>query len=68
MKVRKREGESTGSLIYRFTKRTQQSGIIKEVKKRRFRTRPVSRIKRKVSAIHKEGKKKEYERAKKMGY
>ncbi len=67
MEIRKRDGESSTSLIYRFTKRVQQSGILREAKKRRFRTRAVSRIKRKASALHRVEKKKKFEQAKKMG-
>jgi len=68
MQVKKREGESSGSLIYRFSKKTQQSGIIKEAKKRRFNQRAVSRLSRKLSAIHRVRKRKEYEYKKKMGF
>jgi ribosomal protein S21 len=67
MEIRKRENETASSLIYRFTKRTQQSGILREVKKRRFESRPVSRLKRKLSAIHRAEKRKEFTRAKKLG-
>jgi len=67
MEVRKREGESASSLIYRFTKKTQQSGVLKEAKKRRFRARPVSRVKRRLSALHRAQKKAEFARAKKLG-
>lgn len=67
MEIRKREGESTSSMIYRFTKKTQQSGILKEAKRRRFYVRPKSRIKRKLSALHRAHKKAEFDRAKKLG-
>ena len=67
MEIRKREGESVSSMIYRFTKKTQQSGILKEAKKRRFYERPKSKIKRKLSALHRAEKKSEFERAKKLG-
>ncbi len=65
--VKKRENESSSALIYRFTKRAQQTGVIKEAKKRRFFKREVSRIKRRSSAIHRAGKRAEYVRAKKLG-
>jgi ribosomal protein S21 len=67
MEVKKREGESAGSLIYRFNKKTQRSGILKEARKRRFKDRPISRTKRRLSAIHKSIKKQEFEKARKMG-
>ncbi len=67
MEVKKREGESSSALIYRFTKKTQQSGILKEAKKRRFRSRPVSRIKKRLSALHLVKRRAEVERARKLG-
>lgn len=67
LEVRRREGESAASLIYRFTKRTQQSGILREAKKRRFRARPMNRLKVKRSALHRVKKRAEFERAKRMG-
>jgi len=67
MEIKKREGESPNSLIFRFTKKTQQSGVLKEARKRRFYTRELSRTKRRASALHRNEKKKEFERAKKLG-
>ena len=67
IEVKKREGESIGSLLYRFTKKMQQSGVLREAKRRRFHNRPTSRIKRKSSALHRAGKQKEMERARKLG-
>lgn len=67
MEVRKREGENTNSLIYRFIKRVQQTGVLREAKKRRFYDRTQNRLKRKLSALHREVKKKEMERLKKLG-
>lgn len=67
LSVRKREGESATSLMFRFNKRVKQSGLVKEVRKRRFTDRKVSRLKVKIKAIHREGAKKEYLRKKKLG-
>ncbi|MDO8467281.1 MAG: 30S ribosomal protein S21 [bacterium] len=67
MEVRRKEGENPNSLIFRFLKRMQQTGILRESKKRRFRARPINRLKRKLSALHREEKKVEYEKAKKLG-
>jgi ribosomal protein S21 len=67
MEVKKREGESASSLIYRFTKKIQRGGILAETKKRRFQERPLNRRKRRLSAIHREQKKVEFLKAKKMG-
>ena len=67
MEVRKKEGEAASSLVYRFNKRVQQSGIIKEVKKRRFKKRAESKIKKRISAIYKNTKLKEVQKLRKLG-
>ena len=67
IEVRKREGESPNSLLFTFTKRMKRSGILKETRSRKFHNRPVSRIKRRQSAIHREAKRVEVERMKKLG-
>ena len=51
--VKKKEGEPTASLIYRFTKKIQQAGVLREAKKRRFSRRKITRNKRHLSAIYK---------------
>lgn len=65
--VRKRESESPTSLMFRFNKRMKQSGLVKEVRKRRFTDRAVSKLKRKQSAIHREQMKKDFLKKRKMG-
>jgi len=67
IEVRKKEGESATALLFRFSKRMKRSGVLKEAKKRRFRDRAVSRVKRRLSAKHRDDKKKEVERMKKLG-
>ena len=67
MEVKRREGESIGSFLYRFTKKMQRSGILREAKKRRFFERPISKRKRRLSAIHRDNKKKQMERMRKLG-
>ncbi|MBI2594685.1 MAG: 30S ribosomal protein S21 [Candidatus Colwellbacteria bacterium] len=52
--VKKRDGESVNSLIYRFTKRVQQSGVLKEARARRFNKRIANRRGRRESALHRE--------------
>jgi hypothetical protein len=63
IEARKKEGESGQSLLYTFTRKVKRSGIVKEV----LHTRVTSRIKRRSSAIHREEKKAEIERQKKLG-
>ncbi len=67
MEVRKKENENIGSLIFRFIKKVQQTGILREAKKRRFYKRRENRLKRKLSALHREEKKREMSKARKMG-
>lgn len=67
IEVKKREGESPNSMLFSFTKRVRRSGILKEVRSRKFHNRPVSRVKRKLSAIHRADKKVEVDRMKKLG-
>ncbi|MEK9180351.1 MAG: hypothetical protein AAB897_02985 [Patescibacteria group bacterium] len=67
LEVKKREGESPSALLFRFTKKVKRSGVLREGRARRFRGRGISRIKRRVSALHREEKKKEIERMKKLG-
>ena len=50
--VRKRKGENIGSLIFRFGRKMKQSGVLKNVKKKRFRARPANKRKRRSSALY----------------
>ncbi len=65
--AKKREGESASTLLYRFSKRVKQSGVVKEFRKRRFRRRPTSKRRMRVSALHRTKKKAERERLRKLG-
>ncbi len=68
MEVRRRKNENAGSFLYRFSKRIQQSGVLKEVKKRRSHARPENRMKRRLSALYRMNKKGEVAKQKKQGY
>ncbi len=67
IEAKKKEGESSSSLLYRFSKRVKQSGILRETRKRRFRDRVVSRQKRRASAQYRAVKKVELDSARKLG-
>lgn len=67
IEIRKKEGETAASLLYRFSKKVKQSGVLLEAKKRRFKKRLPNKRKIKESALHRAAKKSELERAKKMG-
>ena len=65
--AKRRDGESANSLIYRFTKRVQQSGVLREARARRFNKRVANKRGRRVSALHREKKQAEVRRLKKLG-
>lgn len=67
LEVRRKEGESITAFVYRFNKKMQHSGILREAKKRRFTVRTPNKLKRKRSALHRVRKSKERELAKKLG-
>ncbi len=67
IEVKKKEGESPTSTLFRFTQRVRRSGTIMELRGRRFFKRAVNRRKRQASAIYRSTKKAEYARAKKLG-
>ena len=67
IQVNKKSGESASAVMYNFTKRIKRSGVLKEARNRRFKTRRISRLKRRLSAIHKAEKKSDIERQKKLG-
>jgi ribosomal protein S21 len=67
VEVRKREHESTGSLLRRFTKRMQTSGFLLRARKLRFRQRLKSDYKKRKEALHKIEARNKYERLHKLG-
>lgn len=67
MKIQKQLRETSQSLVYRFTKAVQKSGVLVEARKRRFTKRNKSENMEKRAALVKVAKKKEFEKAKKLG-
>ena len=67
IQVRKRDREAPESLIRRFSRRVQQSGVLQRVRKMRFRLEEKSRTKRRDEAIYKVRIRKEINRLKKLG-
>lgn len=65
--IQKLRGENPQRAVMRFIKAAKKSGVILEVKKRMFRDRPVNETKKKLSALHRLKKQKEYEQLKKWG-
>ncbi len=67
LEIKKQEKESTQSLVRRFLKAIKQSGILKEVQRRRFFTRPLSAKKKREAALKRIRAQKDYERRDKLG-
>lgn len=67
IEVRKKEGESGAGLLYRFTRKVKQSGVLLEARKRRFYHRVKNRGKRRLSAVYRARKRTEVARLKKLG-
>ncbi|MEP7162759.1 MAG: 30S ribosomal protein S21 [Candidatus Moraniibacteriota bacterium] len=67
IQVKRKEKETAESLIRRFSRRVQQSGVLKRVRKLRFREEEQSRPKRREEALYKVKIRKEITRLKKLG-
>lgn len=67
LEVTRKEKENNMNLVHRFTRSVIQSGIIKEARKRRFRSRPLSDAAKKKSALKRVRAKAEYNKKWKMG-
>jgi ribosomal protein S21 len=67
MKIQKQLRETSQSLVYRFTKAVQKSGVLVEARKRRFADRTKSENMLKRAALVRVEKKKEFDKAKKLG-
>jgi ribosomal protein S21 len=65
--IKRKSRESVESLIRRFTRAVSKSGILIEARKRMYRGRNISERKKRESALHREKKKKEYEKLRKWG-
>jgi len=67
LEVRRQERETLQSLVRRFSKRVQQSGILIRARKLRYRANVKSNGGKKKAAIRREELRIEYERMRKMG-
>ncbi|HEY4517617.1 MAG TPA: 30S ribosomal protein S21 [Candidatus Paceibacterota bacterium] len=67
VEVSKQSNESTTSLIRRFTKRVQGSGILRHSRKIRYHARAASKSVRKKQALKLLGKRAAYEELAKLG-
>lgn len=67
LEIEKQDRETSHSLVRRFQKRVQQSGLLLRARKKRFKERKKSEQMKKKAALRREELKKEYEKLKKLG-
>ena len=67
IEVRKNPNENNSSVLRRFSRKIQESGIIRKVKSSRYNLRKESKLKVKKSALKRLSRRKEIEKLKKLG-
>lgn len=67
IEVRKRERETAQSLLRRFSKRVQQSGILIRARRNRFYVSPLTKRQKKLNALRRQKIQKEKEKLYKLG-
>ena len=67
LEIKKREGETLASFLYRFNKRVRNSGLVKEVRKRQFKRAGLNKLARRKSALYRARKETEIIRTRKYG-
>lgn len=67
IEVKRKDNESTGSLLRRFSKRIQQSGLLLQARSSRFRDKDKSKTERRKSALRRNQVVAEKERLRKLG-
>lgn len=67
IEVRKNTNENNASVLRRFSRRVQESGIIHKVKNSRYNERKESKLKIKKSALKRMGRRREIEILRKLG-
>jgi len=67
VEVRRKDGESGESLIRRFTRKVQQSGVLIRAKRRRFYEPPKTKREAKEEALRKKSTREKREYLKKIG-
>jgi hypothetical protein len=67
IEVKKKDRESSESLIRRFSRRVQQSGVLVQARRTRFKTEEKSKREMIAGAIYKEKVRKVVNKLKKMG-
>lgn len=67
IEVKKNPNENNSSILRRFSRRIQESGIIRKVKGARYNIRKESKLKIKKGALKRMGRRKEIEKLRKLG-
>jgi len=67
IEVKKNPNENNSSILRRFSRRMQESGIVRKVKSARYNVRKESKLKIKKSALKRMSRRKEIEHLKKLG-
>ncbi|OHA01412.1 MAG: hypothetical protein A3H71_00560 [Candidatus Sungbacteria bacterium RIFCSPLOWO2_02_FULL_48_13b] len=67
IEVRRKEKESFGAMLRRFTRRVQTSGLLREARKTRFYTKPATKNRKHVSALRRIEVRREKLRDEKLG-
>lgn len=67
LKVKKKERETSQSLIRRFSKKIRQSGILRQARDSQYKKRSKSKEMKKRAALRREELREEYEKKRKMG-
>lgn len=65
--VKKKEKESVQSLLRRFSRRIQQSGVLIRARRGRFYVSPLTKRQKKLSALRRQKTQKEREKLYKLG-
>ncbi len=67
IEVRKKERESPGSLLRRFSRRVQQSGVLLQARRNRFYKKPKTKRQAKESALYRQQIRAQREKMIKLG-
>lgn len=67
IEIKKNPNENNASVLRRFSRRIQESGIIQKVKGSRYNERKESKLKVKKSTLKRLGRRKEVEALRKLG-
>lgn len=67
IEVKRKDNESTGSLLRRFSKRIQQSGLLLQARNSRFKDKDQSKTERRKNALRRNRVIAEKERLRKLG-